>query len=180
MTGLYFLAATLLLGGLAAAQESQRVVELPTFTVIGIQCRTENAREASGKGCIGQQWERLFGEGILDKIPGKLDKSIIAVYTDYADDKDGEYTYVLGAKVKPETVAPEGMAKVTVGGGRFALFTSDKGPVTQVVPGTWKRIWETPKSQPGGDRVYRSDFEVYDQRAVDPQNSQVDVYIRIR
>jgi len=28
--------------------------------------------------------------------------------------------------------------------------------------------------------VYRADFEIYDQRAMDPQNLQMDVYIGIK
>jgi predicted transcriptional regulator YdeE len=37
-----------------------------------------------------------------------------------------------------------------------------------------------PKSAVGGDRVYRADFEIYDERAGDPQNLQADIYVGIR
>jgi len=160
--------------------KSPKVVQVAGFDVIGIECHTDNAREAAGKGCIGQQWGRFMGEGLLEKIPGRADKNIVVVYTNYVSDKDGEYTYILGSKVKNDAAAPVGMVKTTVTAGRFAVFTSESGPVQQVVPATWKRIWEVPKSQPGGDRVYKSDFEVYDERAADPKNSQMDIYIRIR
>ena len=156
-----------------------KVVALPEFTVIGIECRTDNAKEADGKGCIGQQWGRIFSEVLLDKIPDRVDKNIIAVYTDYASDKDGEYTFILGAKVKTGAMAPEGMVKTTVPAGRYAVFTSEKGPVQEVVPATWKRIWTIPKGVPGSSRAYKSDFELYDQRAADPKSSQVDIYIGI-
>jgi len=172
----------MLVSGFAVSQSNvpPKVVSVPAFTVIGIECRTDNAKEASGHGCIGKQWGRLFGEGFVDKIPGKLDRSIIAVYTDYASDKDGEYTYILGAKVKDDTTAPADMVKVKVAAGKYAVFTSEKGAAQQVVPATWKRIWETPKSQPGGNRTYKTDFELYDQRATDPKNSEVDIYIGVR
>jgi predicted transcriptional regulator YdeE len=173
---------TALLAGIAAAQSDTppKVIEVPAFTVVGIDCRTNNAREASGQGCIGKQWARLFQEGILDKIPARVDRGIVAVYTNYTSDKDGEYTYILGAKVVDDAQAPAGMVKQTVAKGRFAVFTSDRGDVQQVVPATWKRIWAVPKSDPGGDRLYQSDFEIYDQRAADPKNAQMDIYIRIR
>jgi predicted transcriptional regulator YdeE len=29
----------------------------------------------------------------------------------------------------------------------------------------------------GGRRAFKTDFEIYDQRAADPENAQVDVYI---
>lgn len=168
-------------GGLVSGQThpSAKTVTVDAFDVIGIKCRTSNANEASGKGCIGQQWGRLMSESLLQKIPGRADNNIVAVYTDYASDKDGDYTYILGAKVKPGTTAPSGMVEITVKAGRFAVFTSDKGPVTQVVPANWKRIWELPKSQPGGDRFYQSDFEVYDERA-DPKSAVMDIFIRVR
>lgn len=159
---------------------SAKIVTVDGFDVIGIKCRTSNANEASGKGCIGQQWAHLMSEGLLQKIPGRADNNIVAVYTDYVSDKDGDYTYILGAKVKPGTTAPSEMVKTTVKAGRFAVFTSDKGPVQRVVTASWKRIWEVPKSQPGGDRLYQSDFELYDERAADPKNTEMEIFIRVR
>lgn len=157
-----------------------KIVTVDAFDVIGIKCHTNNANEGSGKGCIGQQWEHLMSEGLLQKIPSRADNNIVAVYSDYASDKDGDYNYILGAKVKPGTTAPSGMVKTTVKAGRFAVFTSDKGPVQKVVPANWKRIWEVPKTQPGGDRLYLSDFELYDERAADPNNAEMDIFIRVR
>lgn len=165
---------------MAQSDAPANVAKVKSFTVIGISCRTNNAKEASGQGCIGKQWARLFTENILDKIPHREDKNTIAVYTDYASDNDGEYTYVLGAKVKNDAVAPAGMVKVTVPAGRYAKFTSDVGPAPVVVPANWKKIWATAKTQPGGDRLYKTDFEVYDQRASDPQKTQMDIYVGVR
>ena len=160
---------------------SAMVVEkVEGFTVIGISAHTSNAREMTPDGVIGKQWGRLFQENLLAKIPNKTNSDIIAVYTDYASDKNGEYTYVLGARVNPGTEPPTGMVSVKIPAGKYALFTSEKGPAAKVVPQIWQRINSLPKSAPGGDRVYKADFEVYDQRAADPQNSQVDVYIGIK
>ncbi len=156
-----------------------KVVSQAEFTVVGIAARTSNAREATADGVIGKQWERLMKEGVLAKIPNKVDSAIVAVYTDYASDKDGEYTYMLGAKVKLDRDVPEGMVAKKVPAGRYAVFTSEKGPPAKVVIETWKRIWSAPKSALGGNRAYKADFEVYDDRAADPQNMQVDVYVGI-
>ena len=119
-----------------------------------------------------------MSEGLLRKIASRADNNIVAVYTEYASDKDGDYTYILSAKVKPGATTTSGMVQTTVRAGRFAVFTSDKGPVQQVVLANWKRIWESPKSQPGGDRLYRSHFELYDERAADPKNTEMDILIR--
>jgi len=172
----------ILTAGLVSGQShpAAKIVTIHNFDVIGIEGRTNNANEASGKGCIGRQWQRLMSEGVSQKIPGRADNNTVAVYTDYASDKDGDYTYILGAKVKPGTSAPPGMIKTTVNAGRFALFTSDAGPAQQVVGAAWKRIWELPKTQPGGNRLYQSDFELYDERAADPKNTTMEIFVRIR
>jgi CubicO group peptidase (beta-lactamase class C family)/predicted transcriptional regulator YdeE len=157
-----------------------KVVDQDGFTVIGITARTTNAREMTADAAIGKQWMRFFQEGIFGKIPNKADGSIIAVYTDYASDHNGEYTYVLGARVTSDVEVPDGMVAKKIPGGKFAMFTSDKGPAPQVVPATWMKINSLPQNAVGGDRLYHADYEIYDERARDPQNLQVDVCIGIR
>jgi predicted transcriptional regulator YdeE len=156
------------------------VQQAEPFTVVGISARTSNAKEMTAEGVIGKEWGRLMQEGLLAKIPNKADGNIIAVYTDYASDKNGEYTFVLGAKVKGTGEVPTGMVATTIPAGRYAVFTSERGPGYQVVPQAWQRINSLPKAATGGDRVYHADFEVYDERARNPQDSVVDVYVGIR
>jgi predicted transcriptional regulator YdeE len=157
-----------------------RVVQQSGFTVIGIAVRTTNAKEMTADGLIGKQWGRLFQEGILDKIPNKADQSTIAVYTDYASDKNGEYTFLLGAKVTSDANIPAGLVAKKIPAGKFAVFTTEKGPGPKVVPEAWIKINSLPQSAIGGDRLYRADFEIYDQRATDPQNLQADIYVGIK
>jgi predicted transcriptional regulator YdeE len=149
------------------------------FTVIGVSVRTNNAKEQTPDGQIGKTWQRLSQEKLLANIPNKADKNTIAVYTDYAGDKNGDYTFILGARVTSDKEVPAGMVAVKVPSGRYAKYTSEKGPAYKVVPDVWKHIWETPSSTPIGNRAYKTDFEVYDQRAVDPEKSQVDIYVGI-
>ena len=157
-----------------------KVVEQDGFTVIGITARTTNAKEMTPDGVIGKQWMRIFQEGVLGKIPNKADAHIVAVYSDYTSDHNGEYTYLLGARVTSDAEVPEGMVSKKIPGGKFAMFTSDKGPAPQVVPATWMKINSLPQNAIGGDRLYRADYEIYDERARDPQNLQMDVYVGIR
>jgi predicted transcriptional regulator YdeE len=157
-----------------------RVVEGAGFTVVGIEARTSNAKEVSPDGVIGRQWARFLQENLAAQIPSKADSSILAVYSDYASDKDGEYTYTIGVRVTSAKDVPAGMVVKKVPAGRYAVFTSNKGPVAQVVVEMWQQIWAVPKSVPGGDRAYRADYEVYDQRAANPEDAQVDVHIGIK
>jgi predicted transcriptional regulator YdeE len=159
---------------------TSRVAQQDGFTVIGIATRTNNAREATSDGVIGKQWALFMQGGVLEKIPNKLDHSIVAVYADYASDHNRDYTFILGAKVSSSAAVPEGMVAKKIPAGHYAVFTSDRGPGPKVVPELWMRINSLPKSAVGGERTYRADFEIYDERATDPQNLQADIYIGIR
>src|SRR5271157_5147567 len=77
-----------------------KMVDQKEFTVVGISARTNNAQEAAGNGVIAKQWDKFYKEGILDKIQNKADPSTYAVYTDYASDRNGDYTFIIGAKVR--------------------------------------------------------------------------------
>ena len=153
--------------------------DVPGFFVIGIEARTTNAKEATADGVIPRQWQRFFQEGTLDKIPNKIDGRIYAVYTDYASDHNGEYDFVIGARVKPGTVPPPGMVLKAVSGGSFAVFTSEKGPLPEVIPQAWRKILML-EDEKKFARTYKADFEVYDERSQNPQNSQIDIYIGIK
>ncbi|HEY2545671.1 MAG TPA: GyrI-like domain-containing protein [Candidatus Acidoferrum sp.] len=157
-----------------------KAVQQEAFTVVGISVRTSNAEQMTPARPIGKQWERLFQEGVLAAIPNKADAKIIAVYSDYASDKDGEYNYLLGARVTKVENLRAGMVARNVPAGRYAVFTSERGPVQKVVVEMWQRVWATPKSELGGDRTYKADFEVYDQRAQNPADAVVDLYIAVR
>jgi predicted transcriptional regulator YdeE len=153
--------------------------DLPGFQVIGIEARTTNAREATADGVIPRQWKKFYQEGIMAKIPNAIGSNIHALYTDYAGDRNGEYSFVIGAMVKDGTAAPAGMVAKSVPGGRFAVLTSDKGPLSKVVPGAWQRIWKL-EDEKKLQRIYKTDFEIYDQRSQDPQNAQVDLYVGMK
>jgi predicted transcriptional regulator YdeE len=171
-----------LCAALAEVTVKPRFVQLQGFEVIGIDVRTNNANEAGQNGIIGKQWQRVMQEGLLDRIPNRADQNILAVYTDYASDANGDYTFVLGAKVRPAVNAPvpKGMVIKSIPAGRYAVFTSDRGPVARDVVETWKQIWAYYQSPTSGQRVYHADFELYDQRAADPNNAQVDIYIGVK
>ncbi len=182
MRGLLLIAAILTLvgSGLKDTSMNPKVVKQDGFTVIGISARTANAKEMTPQGVIGPMWGRLMQEGLLEKIPNKGDRNIVAVYTDYASDHNDEYTYVLGARVTSDANVPAGMVARKIPSGKYAVFTSDKGPAQQVVPALWMKINSLPHGAVGTDRVYQADFEIYDERSTDPQSLQMDVYVGIR
>lgn len=163
-----------------AGPASPKMENQEAFTVVGIAARTNNAKEASSDGIIGKQWGRFFGEGVAAKIPNRADENIVAVYTDYASDVNGDYTFLIGARVTKAESLPEGLVAKTVPAGRYAVFTSERGPVQKVVVDMWKRVWATPKRELGGDRAYQADFERYDQRSQNPADAVMEIHIGIK
>ncbi|MGB8888278.1 MAG: GyrI-like domain-containing protein [Candidatus Korobacteraceae bacterium] len=159
-----------------------KIVDLQPFQVVGIAASTNNAKEAGPDAIIGKQWHRFMSDNLINKIPNRVDQTIYGVYTDYASDANGQYTIILGAKVRPipNPTIPDGMVVKTVPAGRYAVFTSERGPVAKVVVDTWKQIWAYYQSPQNGQRAYQADFEVYDQRAADPNNAQVDIYVGLK
>jgi len=147
------------------------------FSVIGIEVRTNNAE---GGKVIPRQWDRFFKEGLAGKIPNRADSSLVVVYSNYASDYHGDFDYLIGARVRDGSPAPEEMKLKVVPKAHYAVLTTARGPVGKVVSEAWQKIWTLEDSGGlAGRRTYKADFEVYDERSRDPNDSQVDIYIGV-
>lgn len=151
-----------------------KVVEEGGFAVIGIAVRTSNALEMTPQGVIPRHWHRFMSENVLTAIPHKKDSALIAMYTDYAGDSDCTYTFLIGARVESGTGVPAGMVRKEVPAGRYAIFPSERGPVERIVVEAWQRVWSSDIQ-----RALQADYEVYDERAADLQNAQVDLHVGV-
>ncbi|WP_108867919.1 GyrI-like domain-containing protein [Aquimarina aquimarini] len=146
---------------------------LEPFWVLGISVRTTKKDNQFTKD-IPALWDTFFSEGILHKIPHKLEDSIYAVYTDYKSDHTEEYTMILGCKVKNITAIPEGMKSVEVEKSTYTRFTA-KGDINKgVIYDKWVSIWDTDL-----DRTYTTDFELYGEEAQNPSDAEVDIFVAI-
>ena len=152
----------------------------PGFYMAGLSTRTNNAAEMSGKGKIGNVWQSFLQPGLVSKIPNKLGVDLIAVYTDYETDHTGHYTYLLGLPVVSAEGMPANLTLRHVSPGSYAVVTSRRGPIKEVVREVWQRIWSMSEKELGGERAFLCDYEVYDQRSADPENAQIDVYVSLR
>jgi predicted transcriptional regulator YdeE len=147
-----------------------------SFSFMGIFSKTTNNAEMKGEGVIPGMWENFYKNRILELIPNKKDSSILALYSNYESDETGIYTFALGTAVTKSQEIPLGLEKMEVPKGNYVIFTTRKGPMQEVVVEAWQKIWEWSKNH---ERAFTFDFELYDERAADPMNSQVDIYISI-
>ncbi len=176
------LVVALIVGPVTSAQTSPpKNVHQEEFSVVGVEARTSGERELSGDSAISQLWERFHREHVLEKIPNKADANIYVLYTDYSHDRMGEYTVIIGARVKDKSQIPAGMVFKAVPAGPYAVLTSEKGPAETVIPSAWQRVWALEdKDFLGGKRAYKTDFELYGPQASDPQNLQADLYVGLK
>ncbi|MFS0859085.1 zinc ribbon domain-containing protein [Paenibacillus taichungensis] len=153
--------------------EPARYVTLPGKRLAGVSARTTNAIEISGKGCIQGLWNNYFAS---DHQPAP-EAARYGCYADYTDGIHGEYTILVGHEVGPDEALPEGVNSVELPPATYAVFTSRKGPMAEVVGEAWGAVWAWNNQ---GERTFTGDFELYDERSLDPDNVQVDLYIAVR
>jgi predicted transcriptional regulator YdeE len=158
-------------------RSAMNIQQHPGFYVAGITTRTNNAQEMSGNGKIDGVWQTFLQPGLVAKIPNKIGVDLVVVYTDYETNHTGHYTYLVGIPIAAKERLPEDLTVKHVRPGCYAVFSSRKGPINRVVPEIWQRIWSMSPAELGGERAFQTDFEIYDQRAADPANGQIDVYV---
>jgi len=144
-----------------APPNAPKIEDQPSFTVVGLTVRTNNAAEAGGQGKIGQLWQAAVQNATLEQIPNIVGDGYVVVYSNYASDHTGDYDYTLGYRVSSVGKVPEGMVVRTIRAGKYAVFTSEAGPPQQIIPDLWKHINSLTPEQQGGERAYQTDFELY-------------------
>lgn len=150
--------------------------------LIGIAARTNNRNEMDVHSAkIGITAGYYWQNNIAQQIPNRVKPGVtFAIYTDYESDEKGDYTYFIGEIVSSAEKIPEGLSQVIIPPGTYIRFTTESGVIPNVVISAWQQIWNMQKIELGGERAFQADFEVYDDRAIDPNNTSLDIYIGIK
>ena len=149
------------------------VKKLPARTVVGIARRTCNADGRSTRDIMAT-WENFLKTNASGKIKNRsLPPVMYAVYSDYAGDWRGEYTYLLGCGVSRVAAVPEGMETRRIPARTYAVFTA-KGQMPDSILAVWGQVWLS-----GLPRTYTFDFEVNDQRFMRPTGREADVCVAV-
>ena len=62
---------------------------------------------------------------------------------------------------------------------RYLIFTTGPGTLPDIIIKAWQEIWHFFEANNEYRRAFVGDFERYDERAQDPNNAVVDIYISI-
>ncbi len=150
--------------------------------LIGLSLRTNNKNEinpqtAQISGLVGQ----FFSQNIALQIPNRKNPGVtFAVYTEYDSDEHGNYTYFIGEEVQYLENIPNGLKKLIIPAAHYKKFTTPAGKMPEVVINAWQQIWKMSSNDFGGERTYQADFEIYDQRSLNPTDTSLDIYIGIK
>lgn len=144
------------------------------FSVIGITVRTTNENGQAAQD-IGALWNRFISENIAAKIPNKSSNDIYSVYTDYEKDHTRPYTTLLGCRVSSLENIPEGMTGKTIEEANYTLYVA-KGNILQgIVYEEWVKIWNSDL-----ERTFTADFEIYGDKARNPEDAEVEIFVAIK
>ena len=143
------------------------IVELEEKIVEGIAIKTSNQNVKSIQD-IGETWQKLFANGIYEKIQNKVNNKTIGLYTEYEGDFTKPYTFVAGTEVSVKTDNCKIIEK-----GKYAKFVII-GDVQNSVGQAWQEIWNMNLK-----RKYTCDFEEYQNNSEDMQNQEIHIFIAL-
>jgi len=159
----------------------KELVNKSKIKLVGLTARTNYKNEMNSQTSkIGELMGRFWNQNIANQIPNRKNPGVIlAVYTEYDSNEYGDYTYFIGEEVNSFENTPPELQKLTIPAAKYQKFTTLSGKMPDVVINAWQQIWKMTSDDFAGDRAYIADFEVYDQRAIDPANTTLDIYIGI-
>jgi predicted transcriptional regulator YdeE len=148
--------------------------QIQPFSIIGIAVRTTNENGQAGMD-IPALWNKFIMEDIAAQIPGKTGTAAYCIYTDYEKDHTKPYTTILGCQVENLHHIPAGMVGRFFSDGNYTSFTAKGNLAEGIVFAAWEKIWSSDL-----DRAFTADFEVYGEKAQNPANAEVDIFVAIK
>jgi len=114
---------------------------------MGIEIRTNNSKAIFD---LPGHWQKF--KKISDTIPGG---QVMVVYSEYENDHNGDYNYLIGKEVEGDITCPEGMEIIEIEDDPYEK-KEVKGMMPFALIGAWKEIWAS-----GLNRAYHTDYEIH-------------------
>jgi len=149
------------------------VVYKKGFKIIGIAARTTNENGQSMTD-IPKLWEKFKLENSIEKIPNKLENTVFSVYTNFEKDHTKPYDTIIGCKVDSLKEIPNGMVGQEFKDGKFVKYISKGNLNDGIIYNTWLQIWEA-----NLNRNFSYDYEVFGDKAMDPTNAEVEIFVAV-
>ncbi len=137
--------------------------------IVGIKMRTDNNKASEE---IPPHWQKFFSEGIADKIPNKISKTIYGIYTDFeneGEDNKGIYSFIIGVEVKNFDNVPDGLDFVIIPKSAYQVFPVGNNP--EQIGEKWQEIWKHDFEKP---RIFLAEFEKY------YEDGNIDIFIGVK
>lgn len=148
-------------------------VKVEPFLIIGISVRTTNENNQAANDIAGL-WTKFMGENVLEEIPNKIDNTVYSIYTDYESDHTKPYTTLLGCKVTSLHSIPDGMIGKSFDGGNYVKLSAKGDLMKGLIVNKWTEIWGADL-----DRAFTADFEVFGEKAQNPNDAEIDFLIAV-
>ncbi|CAK66670.1 unnamed protein product (macronuclear) [Paramecium tetraurelia] len=163
----------------------ERLVQLDSFTIIGIQRNIIQKDEVDPlKAQIGKTFDEYYSKQLYDQIPNRLHPMRThCLYFELSDGQDWlemKYKIVVGELVSEVTNVPEGMVSMQVPAHRFCRFDCGPGPIPDVVIEAWQTLGKLNPQDFGEDRTHDFELEVYPEDQLDRNSMKFQLYIGIQ
>lgn len=142
-----------------------------SMVIAGISTKIEDPAQASQQ--IAALWEQFWKDNLPAQITNRSNNTIYTIYHQYAGDHHQPYTATIGYRINKIEDLPACFKFVIIPQQHYLVFTAS-GTLPEAVLKTWKKIW-----QANLQRSYTFDFEIYDERAQNPQDAIVDIYVAV-
>ena len=144
-------------------------MNLAEIPLIGIEARTNNTSTADAD----ELWQNYYTNGIQDRTPNCVDTRIFVLYNHYETDHTGDFNSLIGSPVSDLKNIPQGMVGRLIPAQKYSVIRAE-GALPNALIEAWKMIWRSDIK-----RTFKFDFELYDDRAQDPSNAEIDIFIAI-
>lgn len=156
------------------------ILKKDEMKLVGLTVRTNNSAERDQNGKIFPCVQRYFHHNMAAMIPKRLKPgTTYCAYTNYESDYTGDYTYFIGEQVESIADVPDSLETLIIPAQTYVKFTNGPGAMPTVLREAWEQIWKMPAQELGGKRAYKTDFEIYDERASNHQSIILDICIGI-
>jgi len=144
-------------------------MNLAEIPLIGIEARTNNTSTSN----ISELWQKFYASSIQDRTPNCVDTRVFVLHNHYENNHTGDFNSMIGSTVSDLENIPKGMVGRIIPAQKYCVIRAE-GTLPDAVIEAWQMIWCSDIK-----RTFKFDFEIYDDRAQDTGNAEVDIFIAV-